>query len=375
VVTAARGQSIEQIVRANGGTPQQAKAISQALKDRALNDGQRLRLLFAIMQPGAPRQLVRVTIYGDEQIEGIAALDDVKGAFVSVAPPQPDAPAGADDDDDEAEQKNNLALYNSLYETLLKHDVPRAVADDLVRIVSNDSDIDFQRSVGAGDAIDIFYTDDDEGEAKEVLYVALTAAGETKRYYRFTNPDDSGVDYFDENGRSAKKFLMRKPLVGGQLRSGFGFRRHPILGYSKMHTGVDYADRVGTPIVAGGNGVVIKADWDTGYGRRIEIQHANGYVTTYNHLSAFARNIQAGTRVRQGAVIGYLGSSGLSTGPHLHYEVIVNERYVDPLRIRIPRGRELEGRMLAEFRREKERIDGLRQKSPTATRVGALSVR
>ncbi len=373
IVTAARGQTIEQAIRANGGTPQQARAISQALKDRPLNDGQRLRMLFAVMQPGAPRQLVRVSIYGDEQIEGIAALDDVRGTFVSVAPPQIAKPSSEDDDEDE--QKNNLALYNSLYETLLKHDVPRAVVDDLIRIVSNDSDTDFQRSVSTGDAIDIFYTDDDEGEAREVLYVSLTAAGETKRYYRFTNPDDSAVDYFDENGRSAKKFLMRKPLVGGQLRSGFGMRRHPILGYSKMHTGVDYADRVGTPIVAAGNGTVIKADWDSGYGRRIEIQHANGYVSTYSHLSAFARNIQAGARVRQGAVIGYLGSSGLSTGPHLHYEVIVNERYVDPLRIRIPRGRELEGRMLAEFKREKERIDGLRQKSPAATRVGALNIR
>jgi murein DD-endopeptidase MepM/ murein hydrolase activator NlpD len=375
IVIAARGQTIEQIVRANGGTPQQARGISQALKDRALNDGQRLRLLFAIMQPGAPRQLVRVTIYGDEQIEGIAALDDVRGAFVSVAPPQPDKPASADDEDDEVEARNNLALYNSLYETLLKHDVPRSVVDDLVRIVSNDSDIDFQRSVGTGDAIDIFYSDDEEGETREVLYVALTAAGETKRYYRFTNPDDNTVDYFDENGRSAKKFLLRKPVLGGELRSGFGMRRHPILGYSKMHTGVDYAGPTGLPIVAAGNGVVIKAGWDSGYGRRVEIQHANGYVTTYSHMSAFARNVQPGSRVRQGAVIGYVGSTGLSTGAHLHYEVIVNDRYVDALRIRIPRGRELDGRLLAEFRRDKERIDGLRQKSPTATRVGALSVR
>ncbi len=374
VAIAARGQTIEQIVRANGGSPQQARAVSAALKDRTLNDGQRLRILFAVMQPGAPRQLVRVTIYGDEQIEGIAALDDIKGVFVSVAPPQPDASA-AEDDDDENEQKSNLALYNSLYETLLKNDVPRALVDDIVRIVSNDSDTDFQRPVGAGDAIDLFYADDDDGEGREVLYVALTAAGETKRYYRFTNPDDSAVDYFDENGRSAKKFLMRKPIIGGQLRSGFGMRRHPVLGYSKMHTGVDYADRVGTPIVAAGAGTVIKAGWDTGYGRRVEIQHANGYVTTYNHMSGFGRNIQPGARVRQGAIIGYLGSTGLSTGPHLHYEVIVNERYVDPLRIRIPRGRELEGRMLAEFRRDKERIDGLRQKSPTATRVGQLTVR
>jgi murein DD-endopeptidase MepM/ murein hydrolase activator NlpD len=257
----------------------------------------------------------------------------------------------------------------------LKNDVPRAVVDDLIRIVSADSDTDFQRSVTGGDSLDLFFTEEEDGESREVLYVALTAAGETKRYYRFTNPDDSTVDYFDENGRSAKKFLMRKPIVEGQLRSGFGFRRHPILGYAKMHTGVDYANRIGTPILAAGNGVIIKAGWDSGYGRRIEIQHANGYVTTYNHMSGFARSIQPGARVRQGTIIGYLGNTGLSTGPHLHYEVIVNDRYVDPLRIRIPRGRELDGRMLAEFKRERERIDTLRTKAPTATRVGELSVR
>jgi murein DD-endopeptidase MepM/ murein hydrolase activator NlpD len=142
-----------------------------------------------------------------------------------------------------------------------------------------------------------------------------------------------------------------------------------------MHTGIDYSNRIGTPIIAAGNGTVISAGWDAGYGRRIEIQHANGYVTTYSHMSRFARDVQAGSRVRQGTVIGYLGNTGLSTGPHLHYEVIVNDRYVDPLRIRIPRGRELDGRMLAEFRRERERIDGLRQKAPTATRAAALAVR
>jgi murein DD-endopeptidase MepM/ murein hydrolase activator NlpD len=247
--------------------------------------------------------------------------------------------------------------------------------DELIRIVSADSDTDFQRPVSGGDSIDLFFTEDEEGDSRDILYAALTAAGETKRYYRFTNPDDSAVDYFDENGRSAKKFLMRKPIAEAQLRSGFGMRRHPVLGYSKMHTGVDYSNRIGTPIIAAGNGTIIKAGWDSGYGRRIEIQHANGYVTTYNHLSNFARNIQPGARVRQGTIIGYLGNTGLSTGPHLHYEVIVNERYVDPLRIRIPRGRELDGRLLAEFKREKERIDSLRTKSPTVTRVGQLTTR
>jgi murein DD-endopeptidase MepM/ murein hydrolase activator NlpD len=372
VATVTRGQTIEQIVRANGGTAAQGKAISQALKDKALVEGQRVRFLSASMEPGAPRQIVRMTIFGDDQIEGIAAIND-KGTFVSVAPPTADTPAS--DDDDEEESRTGLALYNSLYETALKNEIPRAIVDDLIRIVSADSDTDFQRPVSGGDSLDIFYAEEEDGEAREILYVSLTAAGDTKRYYRFTNPEDASVDYFDENGRSAKKFLMRKPIVSGELRSGFGFRRHPILGYSKMHSGVDYSNKIGTPILAAGNGTVIKAGWDSGYGRRIEIQHANGYVTTYNHMSNFARNIQPGARVRQGTIIGYLGNTGLSTGPHLHYEVIVNDRYVDPLRIRIPRGRELDGRMLAEFKRERERIDGLRVKAPTATRAAALAVR
>jgi murein DD-endopeptidase MepM/ murein hydrolase activator NlpD len=371
LITPARGQTLEQALRANGAVASQARAISAALKDRPLVEGQRLRILTSPMDSCGPRQLVRVMVIGDDAIEAIAAMTD-RCTFVSVAPPSA-VPTKPEDEEDEAE--GGLALYNSLYETALKNDIPRPLVDELIRILSSDSDTDFQRRVTGGDAIDMLMSEDDDGDAREILYASLSAAGETKRFYRFVNPDDSSVDYFDENGRSAKKFLMRKPMVGGQFRSGFGMRRHPIQGYSKMHTGVDYADRVGSPILAAGNGVVIKAGWDSGYGRRIELQHANGYVTTYNHMSGFARNIQPGVRVRQSSVIGYLGNTGLSTGPHLHYEVIVNDRYVDPLRIRIPRGRELEGRMLADFRRERERIDNLRQRAPGATRVGELVIR
>jgi murein DD-endopeptidase MepM/ murein hydrolase activator NlpD len=152
---------------------------------------------------------------------------------------------------------------------------------------------------------------------------------------------------------------VRKPIGEGELRSGFGMRYHPILRYSKMHTGVDWANRIGTPIIAAGNGTVIKAGWEAGYGRRVEIQHANGYVTTYSHQSAFAKGISPGIRVRQGQVIGYLGSTGLSTGPHLHYEVLVNGHFVNPMKIKVPRGRELDGRALAEFKRQRDQVDAL----------------
>jgi murein DD-endopeptidase MepM/ murein hydrolase activator NlpD len=138
-----------------------------------------------------------------------------------------------------------------------------------------------------------------------------------------------------------------------------------------MHTGVDWAAPRGTPIVSAGNGTVIKAARESGYGNRVEIQHANGYITTYNHMSGFARGMREGLRVRQGQVIGFLGSTGLSTGPHLHYEVIVNGNFVDPMRIRLARTRELNGRQLTEFRRERERIDELMQRAPAQQRFAA----
>ena len=212
----------------------------------------------------------------------------------------------------------------------------------------------------------------EEGENRaDLLYASITTRNETFRYYRFQTPDDQMVDFYDENGRSSRKFLIRKPITAGETRSGFGMRRHPILGYTRMHTGVDWSAPVGTPIFAAGNGTVIKAGRESGYGNRVEIQHANGYITTYNHMTGFARGITEGTRVRQGQVIGFLGMTGLATGPHLHYEVMVNGHFVDPLRVRLARTRELDNRMLANFKRERDRIESIMAKAPNATRVAA----
>ena len=142
-----------------------------------------------------------------------------------------------------------------------------------------------------------------------------------------------------------------------------------------MHTGVDWSNPVGTPIMAAGNGTVVKAGWDSGYGRRVEIQHLNGYLTTYNHMSRFGRGVQDGARVRQGQIIGYVGSTGLSTGAHLHYEVVVNGHLVDPMKIRMPRGRELEGRQLADFKRQREQVDGLIQTAGSASGTQRAAMR
>jgi murein DD-endopeptidase MepM/ murein hydrolase activator NlpD len=239
----------------------------------------------------------------------------------------------------------------------------------MVRTFGND--VDFQRGVGPGDSLDAFYVDGDEAEGvhTELLYASITARGETFKYYRFQSPDDPSVDYYDAAGRSTRKFLLRKPMATGEFRGGFGMRYHPILHYTRPHNGVDWAAPVGTPIFAAGNGVVVKSGFTSGYGRRVEIEHINGYVTTYNHMSGFGRGIREGVHISQGQIVGYLGSSGLSTGPHLHYEVIVNGHYVDPIRVKLARTRQVDGKALGDFKRERDRIDGLMAKAPNATRV------
>jgi murein DD-endopeptidase MepM/ murein hydrolase activator NlpD len=229
------------------------------------------------------------------------------------------------------------------------------------------NDVDFQRAVQPGDSIEAFVCGPDEIDPHpQLLFAAMTARDQVFRYYRFQTPDDGLVDYYDENGRSSRKFLIRKPIAAGEVTSPFGMRYHPLLHYARMHTGIDWGAAVGTPILAAGSGVITLAEFTSGYGRRVEIQHANGYVTTYSHLSGFARGAVAGARVVQGQVIGYLGQSGLATGPHLHYEVIINGNFVDPMAIKLARTREFDGKMLAAFKRERERIDQLMAQAPNA---------
>jgi murein DD-endopeptidase MepM/ murein hydrolase activator NlpD len=370
-----RGENFDTVLRMAGASTEQIRTMVAALGGRsrvqALPDGQVLQVTsVASARSGEPRQIVRVSLVTEGRVETMVAAND-RGAFVPVQivrekdEPRPrratrSAKPGADDEDDDTEG-TGARLYDSLYETALRLEMPRPLIDEMVRIFAHD--MDFQRRVSGGDNLEVIFTDEEEGEGSrtELLFASLSVGGETRRVFRFHAPDDGVIDFFDEDGRSLKKFLLRKPVAGdAEMRSGFGMRYHPILRYGKMHTGVDWANgRVGTPIISAGHGTVIKAGWDTGYGRRVEIQHANGYVTTYSHMSTFGRGIEEGARVRQGQVIGTVGNTGLSTGPHLHYEVIVNGNFVNPMKIRLPRGRELDGRILAEFKRQREAIEDL----------------
>jgi len=239
--------------------------------------------------------------------------------------------------------------------------MPRSAIDKFIRIYSYD--VDFQRKVQPGDSFEILYAGEDENPSDnskvDVWFASLTTGGETKKFYRYQTTDDNLVDYYDESGKSAKKFLVRKPVAEGNMTSGFGGRNHPLLGYEKMHTGVDWASSTGTPVFAAGNGVIDKIGWEGGYGKYIRIRHANGYETAYGHMSAFARNMEAGKKVRQGQVIGYVGSTGLSTGAHLHYEILINGRFVDPMKIKLPRGRVLEGPLLAGFDQDRAKLEAM----------------
>ena len=190
-----------------------------------------------------------------------------------------------------------MSLYQSLYETALKQGLPRSIIDVMTRVFAND--VDFQRATAPGDSVEAFFSDpDDINPRPELLCASMTVRDQTFKYYRFQTTDDNMVDFYDENGRSMRKFLVRKPIAEGDMTSPFGMRFHPILHYARMHTGVDWAAPIGTPIYAAGNGTIIKAGWDGGYGRRVEIQHANGYVTAYNHMSGFGRGDRRGRACR-----------------------------------------------------------------------------
>jgi murein DD-endopeptidase MepM/ murein hydrolase activator NlpD len=314
--------------------------------------------------PDARLQPYRVIVANDTTIEAVAALSDL-GKYVAVdvqsmntVTDTADNTSNNDDDDDDG---SGVRLYQSIYETAMRNKVPAPVIEAMIRIYSYD--VDFQRKVQPGDSFDVFYAGEDEGstasDKNDVLFAALTVGGETKKYYRFQTPDDGVVDFYDESGKSAKKFLVRKPVNDAIMRSGFGGRRHPILGYVKMHTGVDWATAYGTPIFASGNGIVEKVGPEGGYGKYVRLKHNNGYETAYGHMSAFAKGMEIGKRVRQGQVIGFVGSTGQSTGPHVHYEILVNGRFVDPMRIKLPRGRSLEGPLMGNFEKERDRMDSM----------------
>ena len=259
-------------------------------------------------------------------------------------------------------------IDGTLYKTARRQDVPDEALVNLANIFS--WDIDFQRDVHPGDSFELVYeqVESPDGEVRggEVLFASLRLRGRNLHAYRYEHADGSH-GYYDADGRSLRKWLMRTPIDGARLSSGFGPRRHPILGYNRMHRGVDFAAPTGTPIYAAGDGVLVMAGRNGSYGNYIEIRHNSEFNTAYAHLSRLAKGIERGSRVRQGQVIGYVGSTGRSTGPHLHYEVKQNGKQINPMSITPQTAVRLAGAELERFRRQIETIEASRPSSTGRT--------
>ncbi len=249
-------------------------------------------------------------------------------------------------------------INNSLYSDGLKNNLPPDILIKLIRLFS--FDLDFQRDIKKNTLVSVSYefdqiNDNDKLEYKDILYALISINGNKLEYFKFLT-NDGFIDYFNKDGKNVKKSILKTPLDGARLSSNFGMRKHPILGYNKMHKGVDFAAPTGTPIYAGGNGVIEYIGNNGGYGKYIRIRHNNEYKTAYGHMSGFKKGLSKGARVNQGEIIGYVGSTGRSTGPHLHYEIIFQNKQINPLKLKLPSGKVLKGDELSKFQREAKRI-------------------
>ena len=253
-------------------------------------------------------------------------------------------------------------IENSLYNTAIKLGIKPNTIIEFARLYG--FQVDFQRDIWKGDSFQIIYEqfENEDGsliENGDIIFSNLNTQGNDLNLYKFELGKNE-IDYFDENGKSMKKTLMKTPINGARLSSPFGKRKHPILGFTKMHAGTDFAAPTGTPIMASGDGVVTRAQWCGGGGNCVKIKHNSVYQTVYAHMSKFGRGIKKGVRVKQGQIIGYVGSTGLSTGPHLHYEVIENGRKINSQKLKLPSGKTLKGKERNKFEVNKIKIDVLK---------------
>ncbi|MEX0954389.1 MAG: M23 family metallopeptidase [Rhizobiaceae bacterium] len=335
------------------------EALTKLLGGSRLKAGTVLRV--GIETRGDKSRIVRSSIYtGKDHLLSIA-IDD-RGQFVPGDEPElnPEILTAFEDSPPVYVRGDLPSVYDGIFRAAYSYGLTKDMTRQTIKLLA--SDVDFQSRLNPSDRIEVFFSspleDGGASDESELLYVSATFNGATRTFYRF-QMEDGTIDYFDKEGRSARQFLLRNPVPNGNFRSGFGMRRHPILRYSRMHTGVDWSAPRGTPIIAAGNGVVEEAGWSGGYGRQTVIRHSNGYKTSYSHQSGIAKGVVEGAQVRQGQVIGYVGATGLATGAHLHYELLVNGAKVDPMRVRLPVSRVLKDQELAAFTRARERIDEL----------------
>jgi len=347
-LTVREGDTLMKLLISSGVDKKQAANLIKSLRSiydvRLLPLGQQLKITFAPQTDQSPtvqNYLQRLSFLRrfDQQVE---VLRDSKGQFISRTQKKYY---------DVKDVFINGKITTSLYNAAIKNGLPLKTLMELIRIFS--FDVDFQREIREGDSFSVLFRRhfDDNGKMvhdASIDWTAMILGGTTIEYANFISKKGYN-DYYDRQGKSVKKTLMRTPIDGARLTSRYGKRRHPVLGYTKMHRGVDFAAPKGTPIMAAGDGAIEAIGRNGNYGKYIRIRHNSTYKTAYGHLSRYKKGLKKGRRVRQGSVIGYVGSTGRSTGPHLHYEVIKNGRKTNPLSVRLPSGDRLKKKDLAKF--------------------------
>jgi len=368
VLTVRPGHTLAQILGDAGIAPQEGLAAIAELKPlfnpRRLVPGQTVTLR---LRPGEGETagLDRLTIVPEPGRRVIAErMDD--GSFAAHDEQDPIAVEAA---------AFHGTIASSLFAAGEKAGVPPGILQQMIRLFSYD--VDFQRDIRSGDSFEVMadrshLPDGTPVGDGEIDYAALTLSGVTMRLYRFESASGE-VDYFNEKGQSVRKALLRTPVDGARITSSFGMRNHPILGFSKMHKGVDFGTPVGTPVYAAGNGVVEKEGPWGAYGNYLRIRHTGTYATAYGHLSGYARGIHPGVRVRQGQVVAYSGNTGRTTGPHLHYEVLISGAQVNPLNVKMPAGRTLAGEEARQFARLRANLDRTYAQAASGVKVAAAA--
>ena len=372
----AKGETLVDALTERGVSKEAAKALATALEpvfpSRLMKAGTEFELTldrqldfygrevtFPVQLSFKPGPKETISVEADEDGRFIAAVEGAKAGTVSKYA-------------EVNHFRTRSKVGSSLYGAAKDNKIPDYITAELTRVFSYD--VDFQRQVKANDTFEVFYGNPLTGSSskrKVLHYAQLTLDGKAKTLFRYTTADGQ-TDYYDDQGRSAQKSLLKTPVSGARLTSGFGMRRHPLLGYSKMHTGVDFGVPYGTPIRAAGSGTIQIAGRNGAYGITVKIQHGKSYETLYAHMSKLAAGIRRGSKVNQGQIIGYVGSTGRSTGPHLHYEVRVNDRPVNPTRIKSAGGKQLAGKEIAKFKQLKQRIAAMMQQAPSATQVAQI---
>jgi murein DD-endopeptidase MepM/ murein hydrolase activator NlpD len=267
-------------------------------------------------------------------------------------------------------------IDSSLYLAGMQAGIPADIVIEMIRMFSYK--VDFQRDLHPGDNFEVYYDyyytpEGQPAKTGDIAYARMRLGGKDVTLYRYQIDPDQPADYFDARGQSAKGMLMKTPVDGARISSGFGARFHPVLGYTRMHKGVDFAVPTGTPVMAAGSGDISFMGWANGYGNFVVLNHGNGYATAYGHLSRFAPGMRKGGRVRQGQVFAYSGATGLATGPHLHYEIRINNSQVNPLTVKIAEGRTLSGSELREFLDQRLKVDATIASLPLETKVADIA--